>query len=336
MKNIKKINLFNKTKSRLFKSLIFSFFLFFVFINISYAISIDNTGAEILCTEKVKLTGNVSKSVNENIASETFLWTYSTSSYTLKCGMNIDGKEEIWRKSSTSGNPANPFVNIFVKPSKNYKYILCVKDGKTSNFIESSKSSFATWLETNTDNDHDEYYLQLGISCDNFNDDKVDPDDDDPCNPDTTTSACDDYKDKDLDGDGFYPNHDSSTNDYDPDDDDPCNPDTTASTCTNGSGGTGTGTGSSSSGGNEFNPLKVNSMEQLIGDILSGLTYILTPIIVLAFIYTGFLFVAAQGEPEKIKTAKTAFTYTVIGAALVLGANLIFTVITTTLSNLLT
>jgi hypothetical protein len=44
------------------------------------------------------------------------------------------------------------------------------------------------------------------------------------------------------------------------------------------------------------------------------------PIVVLAIIYTGFLFVQAQGNPEEITKAKKAFLYTVIGAALLLGA----------------
>lgn len=87
--------------------------------------------------------------------------------------------------------------------------------------------------------------------------------------------------------------------------------------------------------GADFNPLKVDSMEKLIGSILEGLTYILTPLIVLAFIYSGFLFVSAQGQQEKIQKAKTAITYTIVGAALILGANLIFTVVTTTISNVM-
>ena len=94
-------------------------------------------------------------------------------------------------------------------------------------------------------------------------------------------------------------------------------------------------TPSSSGNGNEFNPLGVDSMEALIGAILNGLTYILTPILVLAFIYSGFLFVSAQGKGEKLTEAKRAFSYSLIGAALILGANLIFTVITNTVGQLL-
>lgn len=43
------------------------------------------------------------------------------------------------------------------------------------------------------------------------------------------------------------------------------------------------------------------------------------PIVVLAIIYCGFLFVKAMGNPEEISKAKNALLYTVIGAALLLG-----------------
>jgi len=54
------------------------------------------------------------------------------------------------------------------------------------------------------------------------------------------------------------------------------------------------------------------------------LNEIVVPIgaVVVAFfiIWSGFLFVTAGGNEEKIKTARTTFTYTVIGAAVLLGA----------------
>ena len=37
-------------------------------------------------------------------------------------------------------------------------------------------------------------------------------------------------------------------------------------------------------------------------------------------IWSGFLFVTARGSDEKLSTAKKAFAYAVIGAAIVLGA----------------
>jgi hypothetical protein len=40
----------------------------------------------------------------------------------------------------------------------------------------------------------------------------------------------------------------------------------------------------------------------------------------LAIIYCGFLFVTAQGNSEKLKKAKQALLYTIVGAALLLGS----------------
>lgn len=44
------------------------------------------------------------------------------------------------------------------------------------------------------------------------------------------------------------------------------------------------------------------------------------PIVALAIIYTGFLFVSAQGNSEALTKAKKSLLYTLIGAALLLGA----------------
>lgn len=85
----------------------------------------------------------------------------------------------------------------------------------------------------------------------------------------------------------------------------------------------------------ELSPLDAGTLEDLIGDILRGLTFILTPIIVLAFVYSGFLFLKAQGNSSELTKAKEAFGAVIIGAILILGANLIFTVISTTITNVL-
>ena len=49
-------------------------------------------------------------------------------------------------------------------------------------------------------------------------------------------------------------------------------------------------------------------------------------------IYSGFLFVKAQGNPEEIKTAKNALLWSVIGAAVLLGASAMSTAICTTVN----
>ena len=87
--------------------------------------------------------------------------------------------------------------------------------------------------------------------------------------------------------------------------------------------------------GGFINPIGICSIEELIGGIISGLTLLLAPILVLAFIYSGFLFIKSQGNPGEIENAKKAFLYSAIGAALIIGANVIFAIITDTISKTL-
>lgn len=57
--------------------------------------------------------------------------------------------------------------------------------------------------------------------------------------------------------------------------------------------------------------------------ILNGLILIATPIVILTVIYSGFLFVTAQGNVEKLQKAKTAITYALIGALILIGGQAI-------------
>jgi hypothetical protein len=68
------------------------------------------------------------------------------------------------------------------------------------------------------------------------------------------------------------------------------------------------------------NPIGIDDVNGLIKTILEGVITIGIPVIALAIIYCGFLFVQARGKPESIKKAKDALIYTLIGAALLLGA----------------
>ena len=68
------------------------------------------------------------------------------------------------------------------------------------------------------------------------------------------------------------------------------------------------------------NPISVNNINDFIKTILVGIIKIGIPIVALAIIYSGFLFVAARGNSEKLKTAKSALMYSLIGAALLLGS----------------
>ena len=68
------------------------------------------------------------------------------------------------------------------------------------------------------------------------------------------------------------------------------------------------------------NPIDADNFPEFIKTILEGIVKIGIPIIALALIYSGFLFVAARGNSEKITKAKSALLYTIIGAAILLGS----------------
>lgn len=87
------------------------------------------------------------------------------------------------------------------------------------------------------------------------------------------------------------------------------------------------GGGSNTPGGKKIdthieNPLgdSVTDIPSFIEKILRFILMLAVPIVALAIIYTGFLFVTALGNSEKLKKAKQALVYTLIGAALLLGA----------------
>lgn len=68
------------------------------------------------------------------------------------------------------------------------------------------------------------------------------------------------------------------------------------------------------------NPINVNTINDFIRIVLIGVIKIGIPIVALALVYSGFLFVSALGKPDKLKEAKDAFLYTLIGAAILLGS----------------
>jgi hypothetical protein len=69
------------------------------------------------------------------------------------------------------------------------------------------------------------------------------------------------------------------------------------------------------------NPIpSITSVPGLIKTILEGLLKIGIPVVALAIVYCGFLFVQARGKPEAITKAKDALLYTLIGAAILLGS----------------
>ena len=64
----------------------------------------------------------------------------------------------------------------------------------------------------------------------------------------------------------------------------------------------------------------MSTIPDFLAKIINAFLLVLTPIVVIMFIYSGFLFVQAQGNEEKIQTAKRTLLYTIIGAAVILGS----------------
>jgi hypothetical protein len=102
-------------------------------------------------------------------------------------------------------------------------------------------------------------------------------------------------------------------------------------------GDTGSGnTQTASNGSTLANPLKFNSLNDLLTAVLKAVIQIGTIVLTLALIYVGFRFIAARGNEEKIRSARTALMWTVIGGLILLGATAIQAVITSTVSSITT
>lgn len=84
---------------------------------------------------------------------------------------------------------------------------------------------------------------------------------------------------------------------------------------------------------NPLNPT-FSSVPAFIAGALKALAMIALPIITLFLVISGFLFITAQGNQEKLNTAKKNFMYVVIGALLILGAWILATLIGGTVSQL--
>ena len=82
------------------------------------------------------------------------------------------------------------------------------------------------------------------------------------------------------------------------------------------------------------NPIGANSIQDFIASILHIVVQIGIPVAVLFIIYSGFLFVTAQGDEAKITKAKSSLWWAIIGTAVLLGAEVIADAIGGTIDNL--
>lgn len=77
-----------------------------------------------------------------------------------------------------------------------------------------------------------------------------------------------------------------------------------------------------------------------LGTFLENLIAIIVqagiPLVVLALVYSGFRFVLAQGNPEKLVEARKILLWTVVGTAILLGAWTIATIVSNTITAIIT
>jgi hypothetical protein len=68
------------------------------------------------------------------------------------------------------------------------------------------------------------------------------------------------------------------------------------------------------------NPLRLNSIEELLVAILNLVMVLMVPVIVFFIILAGFKYVTARGNASQVQEATKALTYAVIGGVIILGA----------------
>jgi len=68
------------------------------------------------------------------------------------------------------------------------------------------------------------------------------------------------------------------------------------------------------------NPLRFSTIEEFIEGALQAFVYIALPVVAFFIVFSGFKFLAAQGNQEQLAQAKRNFMYVVVGASLALGA----------------
>jgi len=82
------------------------------------------------------------------------------------------------------------------------------------------------------------------------------------------------------------------------------------------------------------NPIKAQSINQLIQEIIKIVIAIGTPIAVLFLIYSGFKFVVARGNSGKLADARKTFLLVLVGIVILLGASVLSAVIKGTVQQL--
>ena len=78
------------------------------------------------------------------------------------------------------------------------------------------------------------------------------------------------------------------------------------------------------------NPLKANNVTEVLTSMVDLAIFLGVILAVFMFIFIGFKFVMAQGDPGKLKEARNWFLYAAIGTAVLISSKVIVEVIKTT------
>ena len=70
----------------------------------------------------------------------------------------------------------------------------------------------------------------------------------------------------------------------------------------------------------EFEPPGSRDLEKILLGIANFIGKLGIPVVAFFLILSGFMFVSAQGNKEKLKTARTMLIWTLVGTAIVVGA----------------
>jgi hypothetical protein len=90
--------------------------------------------------------------------------------------------------------------------------------------------------------------------------------------------------------------------------------------------------GSSNSTFTLQNPLKVNSVSDIILTFMQVATYLAVLFAVLMIVYVGLRFVLARGDSAELTKRKDQLLWIVVGVAVIIGARILISVIINTLS----
>ncbi len=82
------------------------------------------------------------------------------------------------------------------------------------------------------------------------------------------------------------------------------------------------------------NPIKAGSVDNLLASLLSIVKFVAGIVLVIYFILAGFKYVTARGDEGKIKDAHNMLTWTAVGGAILLGAEVIQKLISGTINQL--